>query len=187
MEHLGIPIQILNGTEESIGFDGHDALEGFEDAIYKQLIATRKMISKQPESVASYQNPTQLLQMINYAIQHWDTPQRDKALAVLEQQEIKLIDEGNIQINGLGGLDGWFSRIRQSLKRHKKAQKWYRKKINHGGSSRIKNIKKSFLRRAFAKIKRLPRHTRSKSLHELRRAIRESRFSKSKRIQHCTY
>ena len=111
----GIDIAVLSGTDggglyeavmgtdlDGLGMEGlgqnHDL-----DALYKHIVATRNAIAQNPDGVSLVEDPQAFLKMLDYAIAHWHTPNRDKALEILAENEDKL----NMQ-NGVAGLDDEF-------------------------------------------------------------------------------
>lgn len=108
----GINVAVLSGTVEQDLYDVVMAtdLEGLGlgsmdeqqemDAIYRHLIATRNTVASNPEMISLVDDPQAFLKMLDYAIEHWNTPNRDKALAILAQNEDKL----NLQ-HGISGLE----------------------------------------------------------------------------------
>ena len=108
-ELQGLDIAVLSGlgeadlakmTEIAIGADLDQALQGLgsqestNEALYKYMVKTRNLISANPNAIPTLKNPTEFVKMLNYAIQYWNTPQRDMALDILADQEQKLIDQG---------------------------------------------------------------------------------------------
>lgn len=110
MSLTGINIAVLSGPDS--GQSGSpatamDVLMGFEDAtaipignpdananhyeneLYKFLLATRQTIDAAPESYAQATggNPSDMVKMLDYAIQYWYTDKRDEALGYLEKNE----------------------------------------------------------------------------------------------------
>ena len=108
----GIDIAVLSGTGEdelydvvmATDLDGvgmGDMSENQElDAIYRHLVATRNSITQNPDSISFVDDPQAFLKMVDYAIAHWNTPNRDKALEILAENENKL----NLQ-NGISGIE----------------------------------------------------------------------------------
>jgi len=140
----GMPIQFLNGIDDNynssmFGADIMDVLtgrhlDGFglgsvdddDKKMYDYLVATRNTIQSNPAMVASIQNPQGMLKMFNYAIDNWFTPNRDKALEILEKEEERLIKSGAIllgidddELLGLQGvgLDGFFKSVSKAIKK----------------------------------------------------------------------
>ena len=108
----GIDIAVLSGTGEDELYDvvmatdlegvGMGDLNGDQelDAIYRHLVATRNSIIQNPDSISFVDDPQAFLKMVDYAITHWNTPNRDKALEILAENENKL----NLQ-SGISGID----------------------------------------------------------------------------------
>lgn len=59
----------------------------FLDSILKHIIATRDYISKNPDAVTVIGGAKEYLRMLDYAIAHWNTSNRDAALTALEKAE----------------------------------------------------------------------------------------------------
>lgn len=115
METLGIPIAVLNGTEEDSdlhailsgadfdepGFGAIPSLEEELGAIKRHLVRTRDYIRKNPHSVIYNGGAANNLQMLNHAIHNWDHPvRRELALNGLAQAEHDM----NVTL-GLAGID----------------------------------------------------------------------------------
>lgn len=99
----GMPIQYL---------DGVDAPSTLED-----LVARRNDIAANPAKYARMQDVSSMLKMYDYAIQYWNTPNRDKALDILEAEEERLTREGAI-LDGVAGLDGkFFKKVKKVAKK----------------------------------------------------------------------
>jgi hypothetical protein len=98
---------ILNGTHFNIS----DNLQGLGDvdAISKKmldkfldhLVATRDYIAKNPDPLVLVGGAGEHLKMLDYAIKHWNTPQRDAALDALAKQEDKW-NAINAPVSGVG-------------------------------------------------------------------------------------
>jgi hypothetical protein len=119
----GIPISVLSGfgnqpDDELVNilsgadFKEVDTLLGLGetpseqqllDAIYKHLVSTKDYIQKNPQSVVTTGGAGAHLQMLNYAIDKWNTPEREHALDLLEQEEERWNDHNGV--NGLGATD----------------------------------------------------------------------------------
>lgn len=95
----GIDVYYLSGINNSLG-----TLAGTDEDIYNYLINSRAAIANNPQNYLNVANPNTLLQMYDYAIQYWNTPNRDAALDVLAQQEASLIEQGYIRQEGIAGL-----------------------------------------------------------------------------------
>ncbi|MBS1616244.1 MAG: hypothetical protein JST06_09030 [Bacteroidetes bacterium] len=109
MSISGINIAVLSGPDTNqSNLTAMDVLMGFDDAtsypigsaedansahyeneLYKFLIATRQTIDAAPESYAQATggNPSDMVKMLDYAIQYWYTDKRDLALGQLEKNE----------------------------------------------------------------------------------------------------
>lgn len=109
MSLQGINVAVLSGAEEYNVLDlvsGLDDLELLGDdndprrleTIYEHLVKTRNMIAEKPHLVSQVDYPPAFLKMLDYAIENWNTPNRDKALAILARNEDAL--------NRLNGFDG---------------------------------------------------------------------------------
>ena len=108
----GIDIAVLSGTEDNGLYDvvmatdldgvGMGDMGGNQElgAIYRHLVATRNAIAQNPDSISFVDDPQAFLKMVDYAIAHWNTPNRDRALEILAENEDKL----NFQ-NGISGID----------------------------------------------------------------------------------
>lgn len=119
----GINIAVLSGIDGNDLYDlvidnnlGLGELDGTNelDLIYKNLVSTRNAIRQNPSLIASSDNPESFLQMVDYAIQYFYTPNREKALEILAQNENELNKRlGLMQFQGfsedeLEGLDDEF-------------------------------------------------------------------------------
>lgn len=109
----GINIAVLDGAsneEDHIKdiiegkFDGLGKLQN-DDATYSYLVKTRNHIAANPLSVASVEDPVSFLQMLDYAIKYWNTPQREKALEVLIQNEDSLNIKNGFNPDEISGID----------------------------------------------------------------------------------
>jgi hypothetical protein len=124
MSLSGINIAVLSGvdSQEDNGLTALDVLMGFEDAastpigntvadanaphyeheLYKFLVATRQTIDAAPEAYreATGGNPSDMVKMLDYAIQYWYTDKRDAALGQLEKNE-----EAINTLNGFGAFN----------------------------------------------------------------------------------
>ncbi len=120
----GIPIALLGSVADAtfnVAQDKHDLLNGCHfkgveleglgtvsnnspmlKAIYDHIVATRDIIRKEPESMVISGGAKNYLEMLDYAIAHWHTPQRSQALDVLEKQEQKwnAVKAKNGAVNG---------------------------------------------------------------------------------------
>ncbi len=105
----GINVAVLSGAETDNVFDlvaGLDEMEllGADNevqrlqTIYDHLVQTRKMIAEKPTLISDVDYPPAFLKMLDYAIENWNTPNREKALENLAKNEDAL--------NRLNGFDG---------------------------------------------------------------------------------
>jgi hypothetical protein len=105
----GINVAVLSGAETENVFDlvaGLDEMEllGADNevqrlqTIYDHLVQTRKMIAEKPSLISDVDYPPAFLKMLDYAIENWNTPNREKALENLAKNEEAL--------NRLNGFDG---------------------------------------------------------------------------------
>jgi hypothetical protein len=138
----GIPIAVLSGLgatpdDELYGIlSGEDftALEGLGttseqkkafDAIYNHLVSTRNYIEKNPKSVITSGGAAAHLQMLNDAIDNWNTANRDKALEILEQEEERWNNHNGVsglsdeeEISGLGAVKTkkkFFGKVKEAV------------------------------------------------------------------------
>ena len=56
-------------------------------SIYDHLLKTRNLIASKPELISSVDYPPAFIKMLDYAIDNWYTPNRDKALQILAKNE----------------------------------------------------------------------------------------------------
>lgn len=107
MSMNGINVAVLSGTADSdlynavmathldgVGLGSLNENEELE-ALKQHLITTCNAVSQHPEMIAMVDDPDAFLKMLNYAINHWNTPNRDKALEILAENE----DRFNLQLN----------------------------------------------------------------------------------------
>ena len=108
MDLNGINVAVLEGignTDDDVMNDllltdleglGSISDEQADAKMYKYLVSTRKFAQKNKVGIAHFENPDNFIKSLDYAIKYWHTPQREKALAVLEANETK---ENDININ----------------------------------------------------------------------------------------
>lgn len=140
-EMNGIPISYLSGVNENstdnffgvifgvdfqqISMDGLGAVpfvDKVADAMYKHILRTRQELATNPDAVKKVTDPQAYMKMLDYAVEHWNTPQRDTALSILEDQENKMLKAASLQ--GFGhlmgyGLGGFWSSIKSGLSKAK--------------------------------------------------------------------
>lgn len=78
---------------------GADSKEEQEQALYHHLVQTRQMITSNPNAISTVEYPPAFIKMLDYAIENWNTPNRQKALDILEKNEVALNEH-----YGLSGL-----------------------------------------------------------------------------------
>lgn len=107
----------IKGIEEdySLGSDGEALLneKPFLDSILQHIKATRDYIAKNPDAASVIGGAKNHLKMLDYAIAHWNTPNRDKALDALAEAENKWngkqamsgVEDAQYTIDALAGID----------------------------------------------------------------------------------
>ena len=106
----GINVAVLSGAgtndvmELVSGLDDMELLGADNEtqrlqSLYEHLVKTRNMIASKPELISSVDYPPAFLKMLDYAIENWNTPNRDKALEILSRNE----DAMN-RLNGFTGI-----------------------------------------------------------------------------------
>jgi hypothetical protein len=108
MNMQGINVAVLSGTDDNV----LDIISGLEEtellgateadrskAIYEHLVRTRNLIAQKPYLIAQVDYPPAFLKMLDYAIEHWNTPNQIAALENLGRNE----DELN-RLNGMYGV-----------------------------------------------------------------------------------
>lgn len=173
---LGIPVELLEGVGEINGCPtsylgdiimGTDfervellGLSGTEDAelqaIYNHLVKTRDYIGSNPQNLSIQGGAKAQYDMLNYAIKNWNTPNRDAALAVLEQEEEKwnnslgLVDDGDEDsFDGLGRAKKakkFFKKVKEAVQTVKKEIKETGGKIADKGKAAIKKVAKAIVK-----------------------------------------
>lgn len=147
---LGLPIYALSGIDMAggrsvsndqtelmaivSGLDFEQTMNGLgnaEDATFKYLVRTRDFLLKNKTNknrMAHIQNPDQFIEMLNQAIKHWNTSERDKVLDKLIAIEDKLVEHGFIKydataIEGAGEFDDLMDEIDGLEGKRKKKKK----------------------------------------------------------------
>jgi hypothetical protein len=107
MNMNGINIAVLSGIASDDLLELVSGLEGIgelstttenERALYEHLVKTRNLITANPNRIRNVDQYEPFLKMLNYAILHWNTPNRQAALEYLSRNED--------QLNRLSGFDG---------------------------------------------------------------------------------
>ncbi len=93
----------LNDDTESIG-----SVEAKDNALYNYLVKTREAVILNPEGLRLHTDPHTFLDMLDYAIKHWNTPQRDAALDALAraESEVNRLNGFDDDEDGVEGVDG---------------------------------------------------------------------------------
>jgi len=101
----GINVAVLSGADDDVldlvsGIDELEGLDGpdYDRTILEHLIKTRNMVAQNPNLIRNSDYPPAFLKMLDYAIDNWNTPNREKALEILAKNEDAL--------NRLNGFDG---------------------------------------------------------------------------------
>ena len=107
MSLQGIDVAVLSGAADDVldlvsGFDELEGLDGpeYDRTILEHLIKTRNMVAQNPNLIRNSDYPPAFLKMLDYAIDNWNTPNREKALEILAKNE----DAMN-RLNGFDGAD----------------------------------------------------------------------------------
>ena len=121
MTALGIPIIGLHGipTEIESLVNGLGAVDSTEQAVYNHLVKTREIIKSNPGIISKVDYEPAFLEMLDYAIKHYWTPQRDEAFKNLAwneaahnsqsgigEEELLGTDDENDTLQGFDELDG---------------------------------------------------------------------------------
>jgi hypothetical protein len=93
-------MDIVNGLDglDDMELLGADAESIRSQAIYEHLVKTRNLVAQKPHLIAQVDYPPAFLQMLDYAIANWHTPNRTAALENLARNEDVL--------NRLNGIEG---------------------------------------------------------------------------------
>ena len=110
----GIDVYYLSGINNTLG--------NIADDTYNYLIKSRAAIADNPQNYKHVADPELLVQMYDYAIQYWNTPQREQAIDVLTERENQLINAGFIRPEGISGLGKtpFFDRLKNLKEKIKK-------------------------------------------------------------------
>jgi hypothetical protein len=172
----GINVAVLSGTVPNVMELVND-LEGIENlgadseqerlqAIYAHLVKTRNLVAGRPHLVQDVDYPPAFLKMLDYAIANWNTPNREKALAILEQNEDAFNKQ--FQIDGISensDLDGlekdWNefdgmsnAEIAEELNGKKRKEKKQQKKDAKSQTNAGKPAKKGFFKKVGEAVKK---------------------------------
>lgn len=172
----GINVAVLSGTVPNVMELVND-LEGIENlgagseeerlqAIYAHLVKTRNLVAGRPHLIQDVDYPPAFLKMLDYAIANWNTPNRDKALAILAQNEDAFnkhfsIDgiEENSDLEGLENdwneFDGLSNaEIAEELGGKKRKEKKQQKKEKKEQKKKDKPSKKGFFNKIGQAVKK---------------------------------
>lgn len=144
MQQLGIPVHVLSGIDNAevskvrgeLAMTAKDYRQE-EDPVLALFHDTRSYVSQYPEVLGRNIKATDFLQMLDYAINYWDTDQGLTALQALALSEQKMrsasrypnnpylnfftkIYEGfqkEARVNGLGTMDGLFKNLKNKVKK----------------------------------------------------------------------
>ena len=166
----GMPLQILNGYDYrlsgqeltglfgdimavTMGTDlqnyglGSDEMD--EMSIYNYLKRTRDVIIKAPQMFRVMKNPLEVARLLDYVLQHWESPDRDAYLDVAGFEEQRLLDEGKIvyPIADLSGEEleeglGFLKKLKKAVKKVGKGIKKVAKKVGTGVKKAAKGVAK---------------------------------------------
>jgi hypothetical protein len=151
----GINVAVLSGINGDVmdiveGFDGLGDLTDAENKqfLYEHLVRTRTMIASNPALISNVDYPPAFLKMLDYAIDNWNTPNRNQALENLAKNETELN-----KINGfdgsedpeLDGLDDLYG-FDQELNGKKNGKKGFFKKIGQAVKNGAKGVLKAVVR-----------------------------------------
>ncbi len=131
--HNAIMATDLNGVSLGNMSDEQDL-----QAIYNYLISTRNAIAQNPHLISYSENPEAFIKMLDYAIKHWNTPNRDKAIAILAKNEERINAE-----NGISGIDDNYNGDDWELEEELLGS-WFSKKRKKRSGGFFSKIKKAF-------------------------------------------
>ena len=95
----GVDIQFLDGIGAVNSLYGFDTVGEFKtnSEILDYLKLTKFLIERNPSHVKTVTCPTNMVNMLGYAIQYWNTTARTQALHILAEKEIELIGKGTFK------------------------------------------------------------------------------------------
>jgi len=161
MNLQGINVAVLSGTEEDVfdlisGVEGLGEINGSENeqAIFEHLVKTRNMIQQNPELISTVEYTPGFLEMLNYAIDNWNSPNRQIALDYLEknEQEINRLHgfEDSEDLDGFeDDIDDQFGKIitkKSKSGKTKKVRKPQKKQFFKKVGEAVKKGGKAFVR-----------------------------------------
>jgi len=172
----GINVAVLSGVTNNVmelvnDLEGLDNLGVENEAdrlqtIYAHLVKTRNMIAGRPHLIQDVDYPPAFLKMLDYAIANFNTPNRDKALAILAQNEDALNKhfgmDGIEENSDLEGLDNdWEelegltnAEIAEELGGKKRKEKKEKRKEKKAEKKKDKPAKKGFFKKIGEAVKK---------------------------------
>jgi hypothetical protein len=129
----GIPLSYLSGfdsiSDELMGilsgsdFQHIEQMEGLGEtpseqtmlnALYNHILKTRNQLRQNPGAFQTVTDPEAYLKMLDYALEYWNTPKRDAALSILEDQEKRMLSMQSMQ--GFSGeLGGFWDKVKNAV------------------------------------------------------------------------
>ncbi len=151
----GINVAVLSGIDDNVV----DMLSGLESIgelsesennrfLYEHLVRTRNIIAANPALISSVDYPPAFLDMLDYAIKHWNTPMRDAALKNLARNEDELNRMNGYSGNDdyeMDGLDDLFG-FDDELNGKKSGKKGFFKKVGQAVKKGAKTVTKAVVR-----------------------------------------
>lgn len=112
-------LKMITGQEVKNVISGLGTSEDNDLAsLYNHLVRYRNHIATNPDYIAQYQDPKQALEMLDYALKNWNTPQRQQVLDSLAEMEDQLIASGQLTLSGIDGeLGGFFKKVATGIKK----------------------------------------------------------------------
>ncbi len=102
MEQLGIPIIGLSGIDDML-MEGVGATP-LEKDVYQHLLQTRQYIKDHPGAISMIDHEPGFLKMLDYAIDNFNTANRDKAFEILARYEAEINKLNGIEDDDLLGV-----------------------------------------------------------------------------------
>jgi hypothetical protein len=145
MNMNGINVAVLSGFNGDVmdllsGIDDNLNLsqEKKEQYLYDHLVKTRAIVAANPELILDIDYPPAFIEMLDYAIKNWNTPNRNIAIQHLTAAEAKLnqnnsIDNTDTEDDGLDELYGDFDELNGKSKSKKGFFKKVGEAVNKGG------------------------------------------------------
>jgi hypothetical protein len=160
----GAPSNVMDLVNDLEGLDnlGADNEEERLQSIYAHLVKTRNMIAGKPHLIQDVDYPPAFLKMLDYAIASWNTPDRDKALAILAQNEDALNKhygmDGIPENSDQEGLDNDWTELEgmsgEEITQELSGKKRKEKKENSGAEADASPKKKGFFKKVGEAVKK---------------------------------